>query len=170
MHIAGAEWEDILGFWTFQGHFHWRNPGFVCMLGIICASLVLFHLLQKHSKHSAFAVQNRRNLFLFFPPEIANIAYYLCITNINMTFPGIILYSAFQEENSKCGKRDSCKPQRALQYIQYLRECIPHASFSAQHQAAAQQSFPQFISSSLISWCSCIVVWEQTPQASSPSH
>lgn len=23
MHIAGAERGDILGFWTFQGHFHW---------------------------------------------------------------------------------------------------------------------------------------------------
>lgn len=43
----------------------------------------------------------------FFPPKIANIAYYLCITNIDMTFPGIISYSAFQDENSKCGKRDS---------------------------------------------------------------
>jgi len=65
MHIAGAEWEEMLGFWTFQGHFHWRNPEFLCMVGIICASLVLFHLLQKHSEHSAFAAQNGRNRFLF---------------------------------------------------------------------------------------------------------
>lgn len=164
MHIAGAEWEHILSFWTFQGHFHWRNPEFVCMLGIICASLILFHLLQKHSKYSAFAVQNGRNFFLFFSP---NCKYCILLVYYKYQYDISWYYLVFCISRWKL-KRG--KPHRALQYIQYLHECIPHASFNAQHQAAAQQSFPQFISSSLISWCSCIVVWEQTPQASSSSH
>lgn len=87
------------------------------------------------------------------------------LQNVDMPFPGLTLHSAFQDENSTVAKSTLL-----LQYIQYLHECIPYAPFNAQHQAAAQQSFPQFISSSSISWCSCIVGWEQMPQASSPSH
>lgn len=87
------------------------------------------------------------------------------LQNIDTPFPSAFLHSAFQYENSKVAKQTPL-----LQYLQCLHECIPYASFNAQHQAAAQQSFPQFISISLISWCSCIVVWEQMPQASSPNH
>lgn len=137
---------------------------FVCMLGIICASLILLHLPQQHS---AFAVENGRKLFPFSPPEIANIVYYKYWDDISWDY---LVFCISRWKLSMWQTRLSCEPRRALQYTQYLHECIPHASFNAQHQAAAQQSFPEFISSSLISWCSCIVVWEQALQAPSPGH
>lgn len=57
MHIAGAEWEDIPGFWTFQGHFHRRKPEFVMCAGD--------HLRLTGFLPPAAEAQNGRNHFLF---------------------------------------------------------------------------------------------------------
>lgn len=118
---------------------------FVCMLGIICASLVLLHLPQQHS---AFAVQNGRKLFPFSPPpNIANIAYYWHTTNIEMLFPGISLYSAFQDENSVCGKRDSpanhTEPYSTLS-IYMNASHMPHSmrNIKQLHSSLFQNSYP----------------------------
>lgn len=162
MHIAGVEWELSGPFELSKGTSTEAILSCVhagdrlCLAGSAPpaaeAQTVLWPYTNWKSLHSHSPTDKYFVLFLH-------------CKNIDMPFPGLTLHSAIQDENSTVAK--STLP---LQYIQYLHECIPYAPFNAQHQAAAQQSFPQFISSSLISWCSCIVVWEQMPQASSPSH